>query len=329
MGLLQQPTSFFGGGIVIQGDTAIQGKIDTPQVEIGRDSKIVEGATAVGRKAKATGNLHSVGIGRLAEATGNDATAIGTEAKAVNRWNTVIGYDAGAKQSTVGLEPNGKNIVLIGRKAQASGDNAVAIGEDSRANGKNSSALGRQTQVFGDNSSAFGQGAVVNAFGSTVVGQGGQLTDNNATLVGTDVTVTGVGATGIGNGAEATGENATAVGSGAVANGVNSLAIGTNSTTNQDNTFSFGDRNVNLPIGRSFLYPTNAGVQTLADLPVDNSVSEGVRQEYSFDIGGESIFILRAEADGSGGIKNIVGKINGSFALEATQMLLKMLLLVI
>jgi len=329
MGLQRQPTAFFGGGRVIKGDIELSGDLLQDPIRIGLNAQTLSDTMAIGINADATGtksiaigrdsianNQNNTALGREAEATGGDATALGNETTAPSDWNTVIGYDAGADEETVGLEPNGKNIVLVGRKAQASGDNGVAIGEISRANGNNSTAVGRGTQAFADNSSVFGQGSTVDGSGATVVGQNVTVTENNATSIGTDVTVSAPGATGIGRGAVATAENATAVGNGAEANGLNSLAIGNGVVVDQDNSYSFGDRNVILPLGRSFLYPEDAGSQTIANIPVTDSPAAGTAQEYKFEVGGESIFEVAAEADGSGGIQNKVARIKGSFDIR-------------
>ena len=281
-------------------------------VQVGKGSEATgDRSTAVGVDSQAVAQFASA-FGDKAQALNTDTTAIGAETTAPGNWNTVVGYDAGSLK-------NGENVVLIGRKSEGQGDDAVAIGENARANGLNSTVVGKATSALGDNSSAFGQGASVTSSGATVVGQGVTVDAQNATSIGTNASVTGKGATGVGNGAIASAEKATAIGNGAEANGLNSLAIGTDSTTNKDNIFSFGDRNVNVPANRSLLYPTNAGAQTLADLPVDDTVSEGVRQEYSLDINGEPIFVVRAESDGSGGIKNITGKLNGSFSLQGAK----------
>jgi hypothetical protein len=329
MGLMDQPTAFFGGGRIIKGDIELTGDLLQDPIRIGLNAQTLSDTMAIGINADATGtksiaigrdsianNQNNTALGREAEATGGDATALGNETTAPSRWNTVIGYEAGADEDTVGLEPNGENVVLVGRKSQASGDNAVAIGEISRANGNNSTAVGRGTQAFGDDSSVFGQGSVINGIGSTIVGQGVTVNVSDATAVGTDVTVSADGATGIGRGTTTTAENSTAIGNGAEANGVNAVAIGTGSVADRDNVYSFGDRDVNLPTGRSFIYPEDAGSQTIVNIPVTDAPAAGTAQEYKFEVAGESIFEVAAEADGVGGIQNKVARIRGSFDIR-------------
>lgn len=322
---MEQPTNFFGGGFRIKGNIQLTGNIIQEPIRIGENAKTLDNTIAIGKTATATGGesvsigknsdalkQHSTAFGEEAQALAQDTTAIGNETTAPANWNTVVGYDAGSLQ-------NGENVVLIGRKSEGQGNDVVSIGENARANGNQATAVGKATSALGDNSSVFGQGSSATSSGTTVVGQNVTVNAQDATSIGTNVSVSGKSATGVGNGVIASGQKSTALGNGAEATGLNSLAIGTDSTANRDNTFSFGDRNINLPISKSLLYPTNAGIQTLANLPVDDTVSEGVRQEYSFDIGGESIFIVRAEANGSGGIKNITGRLNGSFSLQGAK----------
>lgn len=345
MGLQRQPTAFFAGGRIIKGDVELTGDLLQDPIRIGIGANTLSDTMAIGINADATGtrslaigrdsianNQDNAALGREAEATGGDATALGNEAIAPSRWNTVIGYDAGADEDTVGLEPNGDNVVLVGRKSQASGDNGVAIGEISRANGDNSTAVGRGTQAFGDNSSVFGQGSVASGIGSTVVGQGANVIVDDATLVGTNVEVTGNSATGVGSGASSSGESATAIGfgseasgteassigrdsvasgrksvafgTGAQARGENSVALGEGVIVDQDDTFSFGDRNINVPPNKSILYPNDSGEATLVDFGVTNDAPSGATQSYSLEINGEKLLTVAAEADGNGGINN-------------------------
>jgi hypothetical protein len=320
MAKMQNPSSFFSGGGTVSGDVELEGRLDLNRIVIGLGAQIVDGASAVGIGAKATGNLHSAAFGKESEATGGDATALGTEAKATNRWNTVAGYDAGSQN-------NGRNIVLVGRQATATGDNAVAIGEISAADGQNSTAIGRGTKALGDDSAVFGQASIVTGVNSTVIGQGVTVDAANSTSIGTGTSITGDRAVGVGANSTASGDDsiafgesatanalgATAIGSGATASGVNALAVGTGSTASRDEFFSFGDRNVNLEAGRSFQYTENAGIQTIVNIPVTSDASDGDKQAYSFDIGGETVFQIEGEADGVGGVKNKITKIASSF----------------
>jgi Hep_Hag. len=307
---------------VIRGDIELVGDLIQDPVRIGLNADTLPDTVGIGRNVVATGtdstatgtgaianNGRTVAYGKGAEATGQDATAIGTETTAPSNWNTVIGYDAGSSF-------NGENVVLVGRKSEARGDDTVAIGEDATANGNQSTVVGKATRAVEDNASAFGQASEALGENTTVVGRGVTVDTSDSTSVGVGVNVTGVGATVVGVNGEATADNATALGNGAVAQGTGSIAIGQGTTVSLASAIGFGDRDIALQNTRSVLYPTNAGAQTLANIPVDDTVSAGVRQEFTFDIGGESIFVVRAETDGTGGIQNAVGEIKGSFALE-------------
>lgn len=326
MGTLEQPTSYFGSGITINGEIRFEGEFLQDPVRLGVDTTAESGSTAIGVGADGSGDgvvalgdnatatdTNAAALGKNSEASAGDATAVGNEAIASSRWNTVIGYDAGSQQ-------NGDNIVLLGRKSEAEGNNGVAIGELSIANGDNSTAIGRGTEALQSGSSVFGQGSTVDGTDATVVGQGVTVNVDDAISVGSGVTVTGQRSTvigtnasvtsqdgiAVGESAEATADSATAIGKGSSASGVNSLAVGVDTTVTQDDTYGFGDRNLNLPQNRSLLYPKNSGIQTLVDLPVDSQAPQGERQEYTFEVGGDDLLIVRAESDGSGGIQNQV-----------------------
>jgi hypothetical protein len=130
------------------------------------------------------------------------------------------------------------------------------------------------------------------------------------------VTIDAANATGVGTGITVDADGATAVGSGATASGVNSLALGNGTTVTRDTAVGFGDRDIDLQPGRSILYQETDTTQTLADLPTVTGSSQGTRHEYTLDINGEPILIVRAESDGQGGIQNRVAKVAGSFALD-------------
>lgn len=276
-------------GVDIQGDTLAQNP-----VELGEDADAVSGATSVGVNSIGDSNS-SLAVGRDAQATATDTTAVGTESRAPANWNTVFGYQAGSNQ-------NGENVVVVGRKAEAQGDDAVSIGENARANGNQSAALGKACAALADNASVLGQGSTVSGAGSTVIGQDITVDVANATGVGTNITV---GADG-----------ATAIGSGATATGIDSLALGRGTTVSRESIVGFGDRDIDLPPGRSIKFGSTSTSQTLVDLPTVADSSQGTRHEFTLDINGEPILLLRAESDGQGGIQNRAAKIAGSFALD-------------
>lgn len=322
MGFIEQPGSFFGGGFTITGDVKIEGDIRQNPVRFGLNAESLEDTIAIGQNSEATGDK-SQAIGRNAKATrqsslslgpesnalGIDATALGVETTAPTNWNTVVGYDAGSFD-------NGENIVLIGRKSQAQGDDSVAIGESSRANGLQSTSIGKAASALGKNSSIFGQAGTVTGDNSTVMGQGASIDNDRVTTLGTsvnvsaddavamgtDATVSGKNASAIGKNATAAAQGSTAVGKNTTVTGENSLALGAGTTVTLPNTFTFGDRNISLPIGRSFVYPPNPGNQSIVNIPITEDATQGSIQAYSFDIGGESVFQVEGIADGAGGV---------------------------
>jgi hypothetical protein len=276
-------------GIDIQGDELAQNP-----VQLGENAAAVTGATSLGVDSIADSNS-SVSVGRDAQATGNDSSAVGAETRAPANWNTVFGYQAGSNK-------NGENVVIAGRKAEAEGNDTVSIGENARANGNRSATLGKASAALAENASVFGQGSTVTGANTTLIGQGVTIDAANATGVGTGITVDADGAT--------------AVGSGSTASGVDSLALGKDTSVTQDEAVGFGDRDIDLEPGRSITYRETDTTQTLADLPTVVGSSEGTRHEYTLDINGEPILIVRAESDGQGGIQNRVTKVAGSFALD-------------
>lgn len=255
-----------------------------PSTLIGDDTTIADGpdTIAVGIGAEARSE-HNAAFGIRAKALDNDGTALGTEAVASNRWNTVVGYDAGNQN-------NGRNIVLVGRLAVAPGDSTVAIGEEAEATADRASVLGRNGVASGVESTAVGNQTEATAEQASSFGQGSVASGKNAVAFG--------------QGAEASGDSSTALGRNSLASATNALAIGTDTEAVQANAFSFGDRNVNLPENRSFLYPPSPGDEVLFNLPVDSSAADGDSQSYGFQMDGVDTFRVQAEADGSGGVDN-------------------------
>lgn len=240
---------------------------DPVQFGVGADAS-GQDATAVGVDAIAN-NANTAAFAEGAEATGGDATALGRGAIAPANWNTVVGYDAGAVD-------NGENVVIVGRQATATGDNGVAIGEIAQADANNATAVGRGTTALGADAAAFGQAADASGARSTAVGHTATVSADDATAVG---------------------ENAEASGDGAV-------AIGQNTTVSTPDTFGFGPRDVQLDDGNSVVYPTGLGQQVAINKPADGSIAAGNPIGYQFQVDGTIIAEVYAESDGAGGIQN-------------------------
>ncbi len=80
---------------------------------------------------------------------------------------------------------SGNNASAIGPNAQASGNNSTAIGVNSDASGTNATALGSQASASGNNATALGNGAAATGTNSVALGSGSQAGTNNAGWTGT------------------------------------------------------------------------------------------------------------------------------------------------
>ena len=265
-------------------------------ISIGEGATGFPGATTVGVGALTSTGTNAA-FGRAAEASGVDATAIGTETTAPSNWNTVVGYAAGSRQ-------NGNNVVLIGRKSEGQGNDVVSVGENTRANADNATAVGKAAAALAKNASVFGQGSTVSGESSTLVGQGISSTVDDAVGVGFDITLTGSRGTVVGSSATVSAPDAVAIGRNATASGSSSVAIGEGTTVSKDNTYGVGDRNIFVAPGRSLLLGDDAGEEVLVDMDITSAPAQGTAQSYSLHLDGQEMLTIDGEADGAGGIQN-------------------------
>lgn len=166
------------------------------------------GQTALGKGAKATGNL-ATAIGADAEATGQTSTALGNAAKAKGVSATAVGDGAYA---TLGGS-------ALGHFAYARGDHSVAFGFEAQTGTDSTPADGTEAIAIGYSAKAQKQKAIV-------IGSGASAEEEGATALGYKAT--------------ARGKNALALGSNARAHLENSVAIGYNSSVGAVNSVSFG-----------------------------------------------------------------------------------------
>ncbi|HTV86652.1 MAG TPA: hypothetical protein VME63_14725 [Dyella sp.] len=153
--------------------------------------------------ADASGN-NAVAIGSSADASASGAIALGQSAVANTSGEISIGVNAGNKTAT------SPNAVAIGTSASAGFAGAVAIGNQSAA-----------------------------ALESVAVGDGAKATNQNDTAIGAGATAT-VNATAIGQGASAI-QGSTAIGLGATTIvSSNAVALGAHSSTTRNNTVAVG-----------------------------------------------------------------------------------------
>ena len=166
------------------------------------------GQTALGKGAKATGNL-ATAIGADAEATGQTSTALGNAAKAKGVSATAVGDGAYA---TLGGS-------ALGHFAYARGDHSVAFGFEAQTGMDGTPADGTEAIAIGYSAKAQKQKAIV-------IGSGARAEEEGATALGYN--------------AVAREKNALALGYNARAHLENSVAIGYNSSVGAANSVSFG-----------------------------------------------------------------------------------------
>ncbi|EOH6072204.1 YadA-like family protein [Burkholderia cenocepacia] len=198
-----------------------------------------DGATALGYSASAVG-ANAIAVGRQASTSGTYGTAIGYQAKgATNAVGVGVLADASGNAS-----------VALGNRASGAGTSAVAIGSGATAGNANAVALGAGSVTNRDNSVSVGSAAQQRQI--TNLAAGTQNTDavnlgqmNTALSTKVDNTyfkvnstaagsvVTSANSIAIGPNASATpagavGSNSIAIGNGAAAGGTDSIMIGTN-----------------------------------------------------------------------------------------------------
>lgn len=132
------------------------------------------------------------GQNKAAEATGDNAMAMGNGAKAVSTKNV----------------------------------GAMAVGSKAYADGHNTTATGAESVAQGDFATATGSGAIATANAATASGANSRATEDGSTAVGTGASATAKGATAVGNVASAEHENSVAVGTGTVTSEANQVAVG-------------------------------------------------------------------------------------------------------
>ncbi|MCA8378070.1 YadA-like family protein [Burkholderia cenocepacia] len=206
-----------------------------------RSAATADGATALGYSASAVG-ANAIAVGRQASTSGTYGTAIGYQAKgATNAVGVGVLADASGNAS-----------VALGNRASGTGTSAVAIGSGATAGNANAVALGAGSVTNRDNSVSVGSAAQQRQI--TNLAAGTQNTDavnlgqmNTALSTKVDNTyfkvnstaagsvVTSANSIAIGPGASATpagsvGSNSIAIGNGAAAGGTDSIMIGTNAS---------------------------------------------------------------------------------------------------
>jgi trimeric autotransporter adhesin len=189
-------------------------------------------------QADASGN-NATAVGSLATALGINATAVGVQSYAKGLAATAIGAGSGNQTTVVeGATSLGVNSGL------GAGASSTSLGTFSNAKGDFSIAIGggpsgtESALAQGFRSVAVGQKSVSADFGTSV-----GFNTNTAfasTAVGTDARAPGDSSSAFGRFAKASGINAVALGVGAVASKPRSVAIGSGSIANVADTVSVG-----------------------------------------------------------------------------------------
>lgn len=120
----------------------------------------------------------------------------------------------------------------------------------------------------------------------------------------------------IGVGARAEAEDAVAVGNNAVAGAEGSVAFGPSTEVAEAFVFAFGDRDLLLDPDSEIRLRDNSPSLTLANTHSTDEVDSGKTIGYSFDVGGETVLDVRADADGEGGVENARVVIPGDLTVD-------------
>ena len=256
--------TFAGGAIVQPAQGNTNGNAGNTACGVGAvagpATAFVFGSTAMGFLAQATGE-QATAIGGSSIA-GDPALALADRATAVGGRNIASGVDSSAVGSTntaSGLEGS-----AFGFRNVAQGDFSTALGAANNATelrgtavgalntaGTQATAVGFANAATGANSTALGSASQALGNSSVAIGDTARATGTNAIAIGTGAVATGSVAVGagasaanggaaFGDAAIATGTNATAVGPGASATFANSSAIGTGASTTAANQMALG-----------------------------------------------------------------------------------------
>lgn len=106
----------------------------------------------------------------------------------------------------------------------------------------------------------------------------------------------------IGEDATSTGQSAVAFGPQTLASGESSVAIGQSTEVAEAFAFAFGDRDVLLDPNREIRPQDDAADLTLANVQSTANATSGDLVGYTFDVGGQTVLSIRADADGDGGV---------------------------
>ena len=121
-----------------------------------------------------------------ASAADSSATAASSSASPAKEESkrVVKSTDENGKVNNVESEVDGNNATAVGSGAKAKGDNSSSFGTNANANGKNATAIGQGASASANNATAIGQGAQATANNSVALGQGSVANEANTVSVG-------------------------------------------------------------------------------------------------------------------------------------------------
>lgn len=120
----------------------------------------------------------------------------------------------------------------------------------------------------------------------------------------------------LGVNAQSQGFDSVATGPSAVAGANNSIALGANTEVLEAFAFAFGDRDMLLEADRNIKLPDDANIDALADVLITPDTVDGETVGYSLDVDGDTALSVRADADGSGGIRDIRTVVSGDLLVD-------------
>lgn len=235
----------------------VERKIATFDGKIGDQITNINTTVQAAAKAAPWTSINSVeGEDGVAEASGEDAIALGKDSRARGNDTVAIGNGAIAEGDASvsvgkGNRASGKGAVAIGDPNVASGTGAFAGGDENRAIGDGALALGNLNKAFGKSAIALGDNATAGAVqidsatGLAILDPvtGDPIPVNSGNIaIGDAASATNTDNIAIGSGAKVNVANAMALGKGATvgAAGANSIALGNGSIANEANVLSVG-----------------------------------------------------------------------------------------
>ena len=160
-------------------------------------------------------------------ATGQSASAYGSNSKASGDYSTAIGVVANT---------TGGSSTAVGYSAKAEGHRSTALGTNSWSKGHGSAALGHQARAIGSTSLALGQDVNATGIYSIAIGSNANSDKSGSVAIGVNSKSSAEDAIALGGGANASGRSSVAIGERTKAEGYDSVAMGTNSKASETNS---------------------------------------------------------------------------------------------